>query len=232
MHIGGFQKMTAVDFPGRLACTIFLAGCNLRCPFCHNAGLVIPPYGEPAMGEEEIFAYLQKRRGMLEGVCVTDGEPLIHQDIDGLLARIRALGYAVKLDTNGTVPDALARVLKANLVDYVAMDIKNMPARYAQTCGLSRLDTGLIEKSMTLLKQSGIGYEMRTTVVKEFHTVSDIEELARWIAPYAKGYYLQSFIDSGNTIQKGLHACAPEELAQMLARARAHIPGAALRGIR
>ena len=233
MRIGGFQKMTAVDFPGRLACTVFIAGCDLRCPFCHNAQLVVPPVDDGLlMEEEEIFAYLEKRRDMLEGVCVTGGEPLIEKDIEAFLRRLRGLGYAVKLDTNGTLPQALARVLQQGLADYVAMDIKNCPARYAQTAGLSVFDTGLIEKSLNLLKESGIDFELRTTVVKELHTVQDIEALARWIAPYTSRYYLQSFIDSGHTIQKGLHACSPQELDQMLKAAQSWISGAQLRGIR
>ena len=229
MNIQGFQKLTLLDFPGRTACTVFTGGCNLRCPFCHNVPLVLAPEEEP-FPEEEIFAYLKKRRGVLDGVAVTGGEPLLQKDIAGFLRRVRAMGFLTKLDTNGFFPDALEALLAEGLADYVAMDVKNSREKYARTCGRQQVDLAKVDRSLALLKNSGVDYELRTTVVAGFHTPEDIEEICRWIAG-AKRYYLQAFKDSG-ILQEGSSAALPEEtMLAMREIGRRYIPVCELRGI-
>lgn len=232
MRIAGLQKLTLLDYPGRLACTIFLPGCNLRCPFCHNASLVLPDRlqeGEE-IREAELFAFLEKRRGVLQGVCITGGEPLLHPDVDRLIERIRSLGYAVKLDTNGSFPDRLASLLERGLIDYVAMDIKNAPLHYGATVGIPGFDTTPIERSATLLMRGEVEYEFRTTVVAELHTEADFEAIGRWLAG-AKRYFLQGFIDSGDLIAAGLNPATKEQMERFAALLRPSIPAVELRGV-
>lgn len=197
MKIGGLQKMTMLDFPGRVACTVFTYGCNLRCPFCHNASLVIDE--AELLDESEIFEYINKRKKILDGVCITGGEPLLQPDIIDFMKKIKALGLAIKLDTNGAFPDRLSEVIGLGLVDYIAMDIKNCKEKYAQTTGVAHLDITPYEKSVEIIKNSGIEYEFRTTIVREHHTISDIKKIGEWLHG-AKRYFLQSFVDSGNLI--------------------------------
>ena len=230
MLIHGLQKLTLLDFPGRVAATLFTGGCNFRCPFCHNATLVEHPEEAPLYQEEEILKFLSGRVGILDGVAITGGEPLMNKDIKEFIAKIKAMGFAVKLDTNGTYPELLKELLDAHLVDYVAMDVKNCPEKYAETAGIAKLDLKKIETSMKLLRESGVDYEFRTTVVKEFHTVEDIAKIADWIA-FAPRYFLQGFTDSGNLIGSDLHPCEKEILLQMLDAAKKKIPSCALRGI-
>ncbi|MBQ6118719.1 MAG: anaerobic ribonucleoside-triphosphate reductase activating protein [Clostridia bacterium] len=230
MNIQGLQKLTLLDYPGHTACTVFTGGCNLRCPFCHNAPLVLDPNGNPPFSEEEIFALLEKRKGILDGVAVTGGEPLLHKDIGAFLKKVKDRGFAVKLDTNGFFPDRLEALLKDGLVDYAAMDVKNRPEKYAATCGLQTVDLAAVEKSMSLLTQSGIEYEFRTTVVKEFHTIDDIEAAAKWISG-AKRYFLQAFRDSGELLSGGCSGCAPEEMHEMADRARRYVELCEVRGV-
>lgn len=230
MNIQGLQKLTLLDYPGHTACTVFTGGCNLRCPFCHNAPLVLEPNGSEPFAEEEIFSLLEKRRGILDGVAVTGGEPLLQKDIGGFLQKVKDRGFAVKLDTNGFFPDRLAELLAAGLVDYAAMDIKNRPEKYALTCGLEDVDLNKIEKSVRLLMESGIGYEFRTTVVKEFHTADDIEAAARWIGG-AKRYYLQAFKDSGALIGEGYSEVPAEEMREMARRAAPFVERCEVRGV-
>ena len=171
MDIQGLQKMTLLDYPGRVACTVFLGGCDLRCPFCHNGGLVLGPM--PAgLDSEELLAFLRKRRGLLDGVCVTGGEPLLRPGLPGLLREIRALGYSVKLDTNGSHPQRLRAVVEAGLADYVAMDVKNSPGRYAETAGVPGLDLRPIRESVAFLLEGTVDYEFRTTVVEQIGRAS------------------------------------------------------------
>jgi pyruvate formate lyase activating enzyme len=229
MNIQGFQKLTMLDFPGKTACTVFTGGCNLRCPFCHNVALVLAPDEEP-FTHEEIYAYLEKRRGVLDGVAVTGGEPLLQKDIAGFLRPIKEMGFLIKLDTNGFFPEALGALLAEGLPDYVAMDVKNSKEKYARTCGRETLDLAPLERSMALLAASGIDYEYRTTVIGGFHTLADIEAICRWIRG-AKRYYLQAFKDSG-ILKEGSGTPLPEE--EMLAMrdlARTYIPVCELRGI-
>ena len=173
MELFGLQKLSLLDFPEKTACTVFLGGCNFRCPFCQNGSLVLPGAGEPQIDEEEFFAFLKKRAGILDGVCITGGEPTLHKDLPVFAEKIRALGFAVKLDTNGSRPDVLRTMVEAGLVDYAAMDIKNARAKYASTCGLDKLDIGKIEQSAAFLMEGRIPYEFRTTVVRELHGFSD-----------------------------------------------------------
>ena len=197
MKIQGLQKMTLLDYPGRVACTVFLGGCDFRCPFCHNFQLAEGPM-PTMMEDDEFFAFLEKRRGLLDGVAITGGEPCLRQDLPAFLGRIHDVGFAVKLDTNGYHPRMLERVLGEGLVDYVAMDVKNSPRKYAATVGLAQFDLAPISESIGLLMESGIAYEFRTTVVRELHGTQDFEEIGAWIAG-AQRYFLQAFT-SGDAV--------------------------------
>ena len=212
MRIAGLQKLTLLDFPEHTAATVFLPGCNFRCPFCHNAALVLG--AGDATGDtpvEEFFAFLDKRHGLLDGVCITGGEPTLHKDLPVFAEKIRALGFAVKLDTNGSRPDVLRTMVEAGLVDYAAMDIKNARAKYASTCGLDKLDIGKIEQSAAFLMEGRIPYEFRTTVVRELHGFSDFEAIGRWLDG-ARAYYLQSYVDSEDVLVPGFSAYGKAEL--------------------
>jgi len=230
MKIYGLQKLTLLDYPTKTACTIFTGGCNFRCPFCHNALLVTDIDDTDTYTEEEILDFLSKRRGLLDGVCITGGEPLINSDITEFIAKIKALGFCVKLDTNGTFPEKLKELIEKGLVDYVAMDIKNTKEKYAKTAGVERLDLSKIEESIGILMQSGIDYEFRTTVVAEFHSEEDIEKIAEWIKG-AKGYFLQNFEDSGNTICKNLNPVYSDVLKKMKERASVFVQNTQTRGV-
>ncbi len=229
MEIHGLQKMTLLDFPGRVACTVFLGGCDFRCPFCHNFELVENP-GPGIMTEEEFFSFLKKRRGLLDGVAVTGGEPCLRRDLPDFLSRIRDAGFPVKLDTNGAHPDVLRRVLEAGLAQYVAMDIKNSPEKYARTAGLPEMDLAPIRESVSLLMAGNTDYEFRTTVVAELHDAGDFEQIGRWIAG-AKRYFLQAFTDRDSVPFEGLHAPSADQMREYLAVARRFVPAAALRGV-
>ena len=204
MNINGLQKLTLLDYPGRVACTVFLAGCNLRCPFCHNSEL-LDGAAETVMDDAGLLAFLKKRRGMLDGVAFTGGEPLLRADLPELMGRIRDLGYAVKLDTNGTLPAALSRVLSAGLADYVAMDIKNSPVRYAETCGVETVDMRAVYESIDLLRTGAADYEFRTTVVDELHDDASFAAIGPMIEG-AKRYFLQPFKDRDTVAFAGFHA--------------------------
>ncbi len=232
MLISGLQKLTLLDFPGTVSCTVFTAGCNFRCPFCHNASLVLPDrlQGDPN-GVDTVLDFLRKRQGLLEGVAVTGGEPLLHADMADFLRKIRELGYRIKLDTNGSFPDRLRELIEEGLVDRVAMDIKNDPALYAKTAGLRALDLSAIERSKNLLLEGRIDYEFRTTVVKGLHTRESLLEAARWIEG-AKEYYLQQYKDSGNLIRpEGLGAFSNEEMHALCEAVAEILPTVQLRGV-
>lgn len=280
MLISGLNKTTLLDYPGRVAATVFTGGCNFRCPFCHNAGLVLRPLSQESYTEEEVLAFLRKRRGILTGVCITGGEPTIQQDLPDFVRRIKELGLQVKLDTNGSHPQMLAELIKEGLLDYVAMDIKNSPQRYLQTIGYAsspadhsgrsassqkeqivegvsqdkekaaspaRSDDGraagqgmgmleVVRSSVALLKEAGIAYEFRTTVVRELHTREDLEEICQWIEG-CPAYYLQKFEDSGELIgeQCGYHGYTDAEMkelagclnAESMMAGRVHVRGLA-----
>ncbi|MCI8402793.1 MAG: anaerobic ribonucleoside-triphosphate reductase activating protein [Lachnospiraceae bacterium] len=230
MNIQGLQKLTLLDYPGQVACTVFTGGCNFRCPFCHNGQLAISPRLSPAITEEDLVAFLRKRSSILDGVCITGGEPLLQPDLEEVLKKIRDLGFLIKLDTNGSFPDRLSHLIRAGLVDYVAMDIKNSPKRYRETAGLPQeYDLQPVRESAACLMSGVIACEFRTTVVREYHRPQDIEDIGHWIRG-AKRYFLQPFRDSENVINKGLHAPDAEEMAALLDRLLPLIPTAKIRG--
>ena len=232
MRISGIQKLTLLDYPGKVACTMFTSGCNFRCPFCHNALLVLPERIEESfLTEEEIMSFLKKRFGVLDGVAVTGGEPLLHADLPQLLEKIKSIGYKVKLDTNGSNPKLLREIIEAGLVDMVAMDIKNAPEEYGRTIGIENYDVSRVEESKNLLLSGIVEYEFRTTVVKGIHTRESLVEAAKWIAG-AKEYYLQQFKDSGDLIlPEGLGAYDKEEMNELCSAVRQYVPAAQVRGV-
>ena len=230
MRIGGLQKLTLLDYPGKVACTVFLSGCNLRCPYCHNPALVLPePSNAPGMPESEVFAILEQRNGKLDGICITGGEPTLQPELPGFLEKLRELGYAIKLDTNGTYPEMLKGLLRDGILDYVAMDIKNSPQRYAETCGGADV-LSKVRESADLLLDSSIEYEFRTTVCKPLHTEKEMEEIGHWLRG-AKRYFLQPFVDTGNLVSGGVQAYTQEELMRLRQAVLPDIPNTQLRGI-
>ena len=231
MRLAGLQKLTLLDYPGTVACTVFTGGCNFRCPFCHNAPLVMLEDRTDDLPQEELLRFLRSRQGLLEGVAVTGGEPLLHADLPALLREIRALGYRIKLDTNGSFPERLEAVIAEGLVDRVAMDVKNSPALYAATVGLRVLDIGAIARSRDLLLEGRVDYEFRTTVVRGLHTRESLLDAARWIAG-AKEYYLQQYRDSGHLLDpEGLGAFSAEEMHALCRAVAEVLPAVALRGV-
>lgn len=202
MILCGYEKFSMVDFDGAIACTVFTGGCNFRCPFCHNAALVVGNVKAQQIDESEVFDYLSKRKGLVDAVCVTGGEPTLQPDLCDFLAKVRDMGYATKLDTNGLRPDSLKEVLDKKLVDYVAMDVKNSPEKYAHTVGVYNVDMGKILQSMQMLKDSGIDFEFRTTVIKEFHTADDMQKIA-YLVSGAPRYFIQKYNDNDGCIAHG-----------------------------
>ena len=229
MKINGLQKLTLLDFPGRTACTVFLAGCDLRCPFCHNANL-LDGSAEAVMDDAELLAFLGKRQGLLDGVAFTGGEPLLRRELPALMEKIRELGYAVKLDTNGCHPDALRTVLEHGLADYVAMDIKNSPERYPATAGVERVDMEKINESISLLMTKAPDYEFRTTVVAQLHDEDSFRAIGPWIRG-AKRYFLQAFTDRDTVPFAGFSAPARETMEEYAQILRPFIPTVSLRGM-
>ena len=229
MKIHGLQKMTLLDYPGKVACTVFLGGCDFRCPFCHNFELV-DGSAEPLMDDTELLDFLKKRQGLLEGVAITGGEPCLYHGLPDLLRKIREMNYKVKLDTNGNHPVMLRQILEEGLADYVAMDIKNSPEKYAQTVGLDSFDLSQIEESMALLLHGSCDYEFRTTVVDELHDAHDFELIGPWIKG-ARRYFLQCFADRDSVPYGNLHAPSSEKLEQYARIVRAWGPETSLRGV-
>lgn len=232
MKVTGIQKLTLLDYPGVVACTVFTAGCNFRCPFCHNAMLVLPEQiDNECLTDDEVFGFLKKRRGVLDGVAVTGGEPLLHADMPEFLARVKELGYKIKLDTNGSNPELLSEIIKNKLVDRVAMDIKNAPEEYARTIGLESFDIAPVERSKEMLLSGETDYEFRTTVVKGIHTKESLIGAAKWIEG-AKEYYLQQFKDSGNLIlPDGLSAYDEKQMHALADAVRDYVPAVEVRGV-
>lgn len=229
MRIHGLQKMTLLDFPGRVACTVFFGGCNMRCPFCHNAEL-LDGTAPAVMDDDELLGFLKKRQGLLDGVAITGGEPLLQRDLPELAKKIRELGYPVKLDTNGTYPERLRRMIEDGLVQYVAMDIKNSPERYAETAGLKDMDLAPVRESVSLLMEGKTEYEFRTTVVSELHDDLSMEQIGDWIKG-AKHYYLQKFTDRETVPFEGLHAPTDEQMRKWADMLRPLIPSVGMRGV-
>ena len=231
MLISGIQKLTLLDYPGKVACTVFTGGCNFRCPFCHNAALVIPGRLAPGTDSGEILEFLKKRVGILDGVAVTGGEPLLHAELEDFLKQVKELGYPVKLDTNGSFPEHLRRIVESGLADRVAMDIKNAPRLYPETTGIRDFDISPVSESKSFLMECGIEYEFRTTVVKGLHTQEGLLEAAEWIKG-AKEYYLQQFKDSGDIISvNGLGAFNGEEMGHFKGIIEPLVPSVQLRGV-
>lgn len=230
MQIHGFAKTTLLDFPKHVATTIFTGSCNFRCPFCQNGDLVLHPAKVPVISEDEILCTLNKRRSIVEGVCITGGEPTLQPDLKEFIQKIRDMGFLVKLDTNGYRPEVLEELLDDHLLDYVAMDIKNCPKKYAMTCGIPHLDLGKINSSIELLLQKTIPFEFRTTVVRQFHTKEDFEKIGQWIRG-TDAYFLQSYRDSDRVISPGFSPYSIEELIEIQNILLPYIPSVELRGV-
>lgn len=226
--IGGLQKVTLLDYPGKVACTVFLKGCNLRCPYCHNPEFVIPKEHTEHISEEELFSFLLLRKGKLDGVCITGGEPTLYRRLPELIRRIRDIGYLIKLDTNGTNPDMLKHLLRKKMLDYVAMDIKNCPSRYAETCGADVIKQ--VRESSELLLHDGVDYEFRTTVCHPLHSAREFTEIGKWLKG-AKRFYIQPFVDSGHLLGGGVFAMTKPELEALLNAVKPYIPAAELRSV-
>ena len=244
MVFGGIQKLTLLDYPDKTACTVFTIGCNFLCPFCHNVSLIVEVEDEQCginqardrhdrhdkkmIKESEVLEFLESRQGLLDAVCISGGEPLLHDDLEGFIDKVKALEFLVKLDTNGSFPDKLEELIKNGKIDYVAMDIKNAPGKYAITIGLHDYDISPVEKSMQILRAGTIPYEFRTTVVRDFHTPDDLLSIARWI-PWAEKYYLQGFINSDGVLRRSLSAYTDVEMQTFLDEIKIILPGAGLR---
>lgn len=227
----GLQKLTLLDYPGNMAATVFTGGCNFRCPFCHNRSLVFLNENDSEIANEDIFDFLKSRNKILDGICITGGEPLLHKGITAFIKRVRDLGLKVKLDTNGSNFEALRRLIDEKLVDYVAMDIKNSPEKYAMTIGLENYDLSEIEKSKNYLLENHVDYEFRTTIVREFHELEDLRKIGEWIRG-AKHYYLQNFEDHGTCIQAGLGEVDLHTLETMKRIAGEYVEHIEIRGIK
>ncbi|MBQ4515781.1 MAG: anaerobic ribonucleoside-triphosphate reductase activating protein [Clostridia bacterium] len=230
LNILGLQKLTLLDFPGNMACTVFLGGCNFRCPFCHNRALVVNPDFSAAMDKNEFYSFLEKRQGVLDGVCITGGEPLLSSGIFDFAKEIKEMGFKIKLDTNGSFPDRMTKLIEDKLIDYVAMDIKNSPARYRETVGVESFDIAPVKESVNILLSDVIPYEFRTTLVREFHTPQDMVDIGEWISG-AKQYFLQSFVDSGCLIGENLNSLSGDEIRAFADILKPFVPSVTLRGI-
>ena len=228
MKVFGFEKLSMVDFPGHLCCTVFTGGCNFKCPFCQNSDLV-KMQNLREINQDEIFSYLSKRKGVIDSLCISGGEPTIYPDLEQFIVKIKSLGFLVKLDTNGTNYEMLKRLIENNLVDYVAMDIKNSLSAYGETAGTNFVDLENIKKSVELLKRNLVDYEFRTTLVKQFHSTSTITEMANWLDG-AKRIFLQHFVDNGTCLQKGLNEVKKQDAEKFLDILKNHVNHVELRG--
>lgn len=230
MVISGLQKLTLLDYPEKTACLIFTQGCNFRCPFCHNKDLLGNCKGEGKIKEEEVFAYLEKRKGLLDGVCISGGEPLLQPDIEPFIAKIKQMGYQVKLDTNGSNPSMLKKLIEKGYIDYIAMDVKNDFLNYEKTSGVEKINMYNIEKSIRIIENANLDYEFRTTIVKELHNLEQLEKICKYIGPNAK-YYIQNYRDCDTVLEKGLNGFQEEELLQIKQKLNKVYPNVMVRGI-
>lgn len=230
MQIRGFQKTTLLDYPGQIAATVFTGGCNFQCPFCHNGDLLLKPEKIPEVSQEEIVFFLEKRKEILDGVCITGGEPTLQPDLEQFIIKIKQKGLKVKLDTNGYRPDVLMDLCRKNLIDYVAMDIKGTPEQYAEITGVKSLDIEQIQTSIYFLMNQSLPYEFRTTVVKEFHSEEDLIRISQWIRG-AKAYYLQNYQDSEQVINRQLHGYRSEEIKRFGELIKNILPSVQIRGV-
>ena len=227
MHIAGLQKLSLLDYPGKVACTVFLSGCNLRCPYCHNAELISPHYAGEKISQTELMNFLDSRKEKIDGVCISGGEPTLTPELPELIKAIRKKGFFVKIDTNGTNPEMLKKLIEEKLVDYVAMDIKNSRIHYSEACGTEILPQ--IEESVHHLMNGNIDYEFRTTVCKPLHTLNDMKDIGLWLKG-ANRYFIQQFVGSGNVPDKSLSPFLPEELKQLKNAVLPYIPNTRVRG--
>lgn len=230
VKVHGFNKLTLLDYPGRLACTVFLGHCNFRCPFCHNAGLVLNPEDEPVIPIEEILGTLKKRKGILDGVCITGGEPTVHKKLPEFVQQIKKMDYSVKLDTNGTNPQMVREMVKAGLLDYVAMDIKNSPEKYGETAGIVRADLEAIHETVEFLKSGEVDYEFRTTVTRELHKKEDFLKIRKWISG-SRRYFLQAYKESEQVIHPVYSSYSREQLENFRQLLLEEISQVEIRGI-
>ena len=228
MNIIGLQKMTLLDYPGHVACTVFLQGCNFNCPFCYNSSL-IKSSDDNFMSLDDLLNFLEKRKKVLDGVAITGGEPLLNPDIKELIKAIKEKGFKVKLDTNGSYPTLLKQLIDEKLVDYVAMDIKNTYEKYPLTTN-SNVNVNDIKQSVSILLNSSIDYEFRTTVVKEFHNIEDFKIIGENIKG-AKNYYLQSYQEKDSVLNKTLHPLSKDELQNCLKVVKNYVLNSSIRGI-
>lgn len=231
VKIYGLQKLTLLDYPGHVAATIFTGGCNFRCPFCHNRSLVFLNENDAEIEQNDVVEFLKTRTKILDGVCITGGEPLLHSGLKDFIKEIKELGLKVKLDTNGSSYEKLKELVEEGLVDYVAMDIKNCPKNYLPTIGLTKYDLSEVEKVKNYLLEDHVDYEFRTTVVKQFHDVNKIVKIGEWING-AKRYYLQNFEDHGTCIEQGLEAVSKETLESMKDACKPYVKQIDIRGIK
>ena len=229
MQIYGLQKMTLLDYPEHVAATVFLNGCDFKCPYCHNFELV-DGTARPLMEEEEFFSFLEKRKGILDGIAISGGEPCLHKELPDFIRRIRAMGFLVKLDTNGYHPEMLSNLIEEHLVDYVAMDIKNSFSKYGITVGVPDLDTEPVRRSIDILMNLDRDYEFRTTVIKEFHEEKDFEEIGEMIRG-AKKYFLQQYTCRETVPDQTLNPPSEDDLKQYLVVLSKNVPNARLRGV-
>ncbi len=230
VRICGLNKTTLLDYPGHVAATVFLGGCNFRCPFCQNGDLVLKPEGQPAVEKEEVMAFLRKRKGVLTGVCITGGEPTIERGLAELIEEVKNIGYLVKLDTNGYCPEVIRKLTEKGLVDYIAMDIKNDLKKYGETVGIQGIDAGRIMDSIRWIINGKTDYEFRTTVVKELHGREDMSAIGKAIKG-AKAYFLQGYQESGGVIAPGFHAYGKEEMEELAEWVKPFVPNVQLRGV-
>lgn len=228
MDFSGWEKLSLLDYDEHISTTLFMAGCDFRCPFCHNSSLVLEPNKAPKIPWKEIMDYLAKRKGVLDAVCISGGEPTMMNDLEEKIRDIKSLGYEVKLDSNGSRPEVLKKLLEEKLIDYVAMDIKNSQEKYAMTAGVL-LDIHKIEKSIEILKSSQIPFEFRTTAILEYHTLRDFEEIGKWLKGAPK-YFIQRYIDNDNCIRHGLHELPKEKALEAKALLEKYIDFVDLRG--
>lgn len=230
MKICGYNKTTLLDYPGKVAATIFLGSCNFRCPFCQNSSLVLHPAVQPEIPTDEVLSFLKKRQGILDGVCISGGEPTLSEELPDFVREIKALGYAVKLDTNGSRPYVVKELVKEGLIDKAAMDIKACPDNYKALSGLRYPDMDSIFETVDFLMEGHVDYEFRTTVVKELHTEKDFIEIGQWLSG-AKAYYLQAYKDSDGVLQPGFTSYSMEELQHFRSILLKTIPLVDIRGI-
>ena len=230
MVISGMQKLTLLDYPSKTSCLLFTQGCNFRCPFCHNSGLLAHDVESEKITEDEVFKYLQKRQGILDGVCISGGEPLLQPDIEKFVQKVKDMGFLIKLDTNGTCPKILKKLIDDKLIDYVAMDIKDDFISYEKAAGIQKVNIENIKESIKIIEGSNIDYEFRTTVVKEIHDYNHLEKICEYISPNAK-YYIQNYQECDSVLNKGLTSFGEDEIKGIVERLKVTYPNVMIRGI-